>query len=338
MLERLQPPGRSTVTNDSACDRCRDLLPEYAAGTLAAEARAEVERHLASCAACAAELGEWRALATALHHESRAVIPPVPFDASWGRLAARLGDRVSMTTDIPLPAGVSVHPSLERAAGAAPAEHSLAALTGIARHVGRVLTGQVRLLRPAVWVASALGIALAVLYALTLGRVVGEQDVLAFALPLIAATGIAFLYGPDVDAGLELALATPTSPRLVLLGRFALLFGYDTALALLGTLLLALVRHDGFAVLTSVWLGPMALLSTLSLAVSLVLGPAVAVGGAAALWLARSLHWNGGLTLDVSAVAFWQTSPQILLISLAILAVALLYVPRQQRLRPDVEA
>jgi hypothetical protein len=195
------------------------------------------------------------------------------------------------------------------------------------------------LLRPAVWIASALGVTLAVLYALTLPHSVGEQDVFAFALPLIAATGIAFLYGPDVDAGLEMALSTPTSPRLVLLGRFALLFSYDTALALAGTLALALLHHEGFAALASVWFGPMALLSTLSLALSLVLGPAVAVGAAAALWLSRMLTFGfgDGVALHISAATFWQTSPQILVLSLVLLALALLYVPRLERLRPDLD-
>jgi hypothetical protein len=212
-----------------------------------------------------------------------------------------------------------------------------ASVISTARHVVCVVAGQVALLRPAVWIASALGVALAVLYALTLPHSVGEQDVFAFALPLIAATGIAFLYGPDVDAGLEMALATPTSPRLVLLGRFALLFGYDTALALAGTLALALLHHEGFAALASVWFGPMALLSTLSLALSLVLGPAVAVGAAAALWLSRMLTFGDGVALHISAATFWQTSPQILVLSLVLLALALLYVPRLERLRPDLD-
>lgn len=123
------------------------------------------------------------------------------------------------------------------------------------------------------------------------------------------------------------------SPRLVLLGRFALLFGYDAALALAGTLALALFRHDGFAALAAVWLGPMALLSTLSLALSLVLGPAVAVGGAVALWLSRALRVGSGFTLQLSGGAFWPTSPRILVLSLALLAFALVYVSRLERLR-----
>lgn len=325
------------MRNDNACDRCRDLLPEYAAGTLAQARHAQVERHLVACADCARTLTEWGTLASAARDAHHATIPDLPFEASWDLLAARLAPPqpaarrasasvVQLPTHVPMPPPVPAY---------AQPNQALVPFAASALHFCGVVGGQARLLRPAVWIASALGIALAVLYALTLPRVIGEQDVFAFALPLIAATGTAFLYGPDVDAGLELALATPTSPRLVLLGRFALLFGYDAGLALAGTLLQSITRHEGFALLASVWFGPMALLSTLSLALSLVLGPAVAVGAAAALWLSRILRLDGGLSLHISAGAFWPTSPQILALSLALLAFALLYVPRQQRLRPN---
>jgi Putative zinc-finger len=332
---------------ESACDRCRALLAEYAADTLSAADRGEVQRHLASCPACAHEFAEWRALAAALRAEGDAAAPSLPFEASWAQLSGRIAHPLpSRDTNVaPHAAHVSTVAAIERAParGAADVvsgrtERARAAfVVRTARHMVRVVAGQVALLRPAVWIASALGVALAVLYALTLPRIVGEQDVFAFALPLIAATGIAFLYGPDVDAGLEMALATPTSPRLVLLGRFALLFSYDTALALAGTLALALLHHEGFAALASVWFGPMALLSTLSLALSLVLGPAVAVGAAAVLWLSRMLTFGDGLAVHISAAAFWQTSPQILALSLVLLALSLLYVPRLERLRPDLD-
>lgn len=322
----------------SACDRCRDVLPEYAAGTLPPDDRATVEDHLRACTDCAGTLADWMALAGAVNRASRGATPDLPFEASWNLLAARIApplpDAAMPAPPLApigrLPDTTTAHTNSERA------ERDVAAFVVMGLHVLRVTGAQVRLLRPAMWIASALGIALAVLYALTLPHVVGELDVLAFALPLIAATGTAFLYGPDVDAGLELALATPTSPRLVLLGRFALLFGYDAALALAGTSLLSVARHDGFVSLASAWLGPMALLSTLSLTLSLILGPAVAVGGAAALWLSRALRLDGGLSLHISAGAFWPT-PQVLALSLALLTFALLYVTRQERLRPDYD-
>lgn len=326
------------MRNDSDGERCRDLLPEYVAGTLSATDRAAVERHLLTCGACAHELAQWESLAGSVRDVSAATTPMLPLTDSWDLLAGRLAQPLpdAATSASPTPVERSLEtpaPEVYRARAA----RDLAALVAPANHVRQVLGGQARLMRPAVWIASALGIALAVLYAFALPRAVAAQDVLALALPLIAATGIAFLYGPDVDAGLELALASPTSPRLVLLSRFALLFGYDTALALAGTLALTIFQHGEFAPLAAVWFGPMALLSTLSLALSLVLGPAVAIGGAAALWLARTLRLDDGFALHVSAGAFWPTTPQVLAFSLALLAFALLYVPRQERLRPDSE-
>src|SRR5262249_9570227 len=149
-------------------------------------------------------------------------------------------------------------------------ESVFAASVAALAHLGRVLGAQRRMLRPSVWIASAAGIALAVAYGGIIPGEGVEQDILAVALPLIAAGGMAFLYGPDNDPALELALATPTSARSVLFARFTLLFGYDTALALLGTLVLATLHGDGFWSLASVWFGPMALLSALSLALSLI--------------------------------------------------------------------
>jgi hypothetical protein len=206
------------------------------------------------------------------------------------------------------------------------------AATTAARHLRQVVPAQARLLRRSVWIASGLAIALATLYALALQSRAGEQDVLALALPWIAATGIAFLYGPENDPGLELALATPTSARAVVAGRFALLFLYDALLALAGTVVLALVRGDGLWALTLVWLGPMALLSTVSLVLSVLLSPAVALGGAAALGFARTLRLDHGLTLRLSPEAFWHTTPQILAVSLVLLLIAVVYAPRHERL------
>lgn len=327
------------MRNDSDCECCRELFPEYVAGALSSDESAEVARHLAICAFCARDLAEWKTLAGAVRQASREATPVLAFEASWDLLAARIAQPVPDSTirTSALEPAERLPAAITEAVVTTKGGRKIAAAAAIGQHVAHVLGGQIRLLRPAIWIASALGILFAVLYALTLPRVLGEQDVLAFALPLIAATGTAFLYGPDVDAGLELALATPTSPRLVLMSRFALLFGYDVALALAGTLALAIARHDGFVSLAAVWFGPMALLSTLSLAFSLILGPAVAVGGAAALWLSRTLRLDNGLSFHISASTFWPTTAQILALSLALLAFALLYVPRRGRLRPEYD-
>lgn len=310
------------MTGADSCAACRGLLPQYAAGSATSDERYAVERHAAGCAACAQELTAWNMVAAVSRASAAAAHPVLPLETSWDALAARLP-----------PHQVPQVERMERIAMPAEARGVVPALS----HVAQVAFRQARVLRTAIWIASALGIALAVLYALTLPRVVGEQDVLAFALPLIAATGVAFLYGPEVDVGLELALAAPTSPRLVLLSRFALLFGYDATLALGGTLALAWLRHDTFATLVAVWLGPMALVATLSLALSLLLGPAVAVAGAASLWLSQALRVGDGVSLHITAGPFWPTTPWTLVGSLALLAAALFVVPFQERLRPDFD-
>jgi hypothetical protein len=242
---------------------------------------------------------------------------PHPTQSSRDQLLALL------VSHLPAPSPAAFIPNQERA---------LVGLRNRLRGLAGVLVAQARLLRPAVWIASAAAIVLAMVYALTLPRSIGEQDVLVFALPLIAVTGVAFLYGPETDAGLELALATPTSPRVVLLGRFGLLFGFDAALALAGTALLAGLRGDGWWALTLVWLGPMALLSAVSLALSVFLGPATAVGGAAALWLSRIVHFDGGISLQLAPSPFWLSSPLALALAVGMLAVVIYLAPRSERL------
>lgn len=61
---------------------------------------------------------------------------------------------------------------------------------------------------------------------------------------MIAAVGLALVYGPEVDPGLELALATPTAPRSVLLARMTLVFAYDLGLALAANAVVLAVRGD----------------------------------------------------------------------------------------------
>jgi hypothetical protein len=241
---------------------------------------------------------------------------PVPTQDARDHLLARLAPHLpAPVSSAALPIGAGV----------------LMGLQGRLIGLGLVLVAQARVLRPAVWIASAAAIALAVLYALTLPRAIGEQDVLVFALPLIAATGVTFLYGPETDAGLELALATPTSPRIVLLSRFALLFGFDVSLAL-GAVLLAGARGAGVWTLTLAWLAPMALLSALSLALSVFLGPATAAGGAAAVWLSRIVHFDGGVSLRLAPSPVWPSSPLALALALGVLVVAIYLAPRSERL------
>jgi hypothetical protein len=267
-------------------------------------------------------MNAWQQIAAAEHAAARTAVAPslALLNRVWAEIEAPVASALpASTVNTPL----------------APATASLVAgVWAFLRHGWCVALRQARLLRPSIWLASALAILLATVYALLLPPhdALGVSGVLTFALPLIAAAGTAFIYGPETDKGLELTLATPTSSRLVMLSRFSWIFAYNAALALLATLALAQIRGEGFWTLAQHWLGPMALLSSISLALSLLLGPAIALGGALVLWLGRVLHLSDGISVHLTPDVFWQTTPQMLLIALLVLLLALWYVPRHERL------
>jgi hypothetical protein len=283
----------------------RDLLPEYFAGALDAATGLAVREHLQTCHSCAAELRAWEQIGAV--ERARAVETPVPSLALLGEVWRRIDmEPVPLTEPRARPGA----------------------------YLWNVLSSQARLLRRSVWLASALGIAIATLIAASLSAEVGREGALTIALPLIAAAGVAFLYGPENDPGLEIALATPTSARLVLLNRFGLLFAFDVGLALLGTLALSLARGESLWGLALAWLGPMALLSTVSLALSLFTGPVVAALGAGLAWLASALRFDAGPALRFPPEALARMTPGILAFSVMALFIAMLAVSRHEQFTP----
>lgn len=194
-----------------------------------------------------------------------------------------------------------------------------------------LLWHQIWLIHRGLWLATVLCIIGITLYA-TVAPYKESAPALTLFLPIITAGGIAFIYGRETDSALEVALATPTSPRAVLLGRVALFFSFNLALGLVATALVAgLHGHTAWAAIT-LWLGPAALLSSGSLLLSLLLGPFVAVGSVAAVSLAQVVHLSNNLRISIVTDAIWQTSPPMLALAAALLLIALLYVPRQERL------
>jgi anti-sigma factor RsiW len=73
------------------CNQIRELLPELAAGMDAATPEPEVEKHIASCAACAAQLREFQKTMTLLD-EWQTPEPSPYFDT---RLQARLREEMA---------------------------------------------------------------------------------------------------------------------------------------------------------------------------------------------------------------------------------------------------
>jgi hypothetical protein len=234
-------------------------------------------RHLAEDAASPAEAEALRPLLQNL----RAWPAPVPTPAATQRLVAALA-----------PALPSARPTLTAA------------------WPWLLLRAQVRVVRGELWLASALVLLLGALVTLALGRFPADAASLPFALlaPLVTAVGCAVLFGPASDPALELELATPASPRLVLLARLALVFAFNLALGLAGSAALAALRADVLLwPLVQAWLAPMAFLSALAFMLSVVfVEPLVGVLASLGLWGLQVLR-----PAILGGVGLWRYLPDL---------------------------
>jgi len=128
-----------------------------------------------------------------------------------------------------------------------------------------LIRGELRVVRREIWLAAAFLMGLGVFVTVLSGQ--PEEPGLLFVLiaPLIAAATVAFIYGPEVDPAQELVQATPVPATLLLLTRLLLVFSFDLALALLGSIALALLQPDiQLWPLIQSWLAPMTFLSALA--------------------------------------------------------------------------
>jgi hypothetical protein len=274
---------------------------EYVTGALTPEESAEREAHLAECAECRADVAAWQALAGGTE-----AAPPGP----------ELVHRVLLRSALDGPP-----PPTRR-----PAWFSLA-----------LLRAEARLVRPAVPIASALVMALGVALAATTPEGLAGS-VLALVAPVVAALGIAGLYAPRRDPAFEVVAATPTAGGLILLTRIALVFGYDLLLALAASGVLAALGGDpgGVFALVDAWLGPMALLSALSLVLAVWIGADVAAGVAVVLWSLRVLA--GGLFHDAGWALYavrlvWSTNAGTVLAATVLTALAVVLAGRGEPIR-----
>jgi hypothetical protein len=277
----------------------KDLLPAYAAGSLPEADRERVRAHLAGCPRCRADLASWQAMA-------------------------------SPETGPPPDPATLVRAVLTRSALAPQAKTPLRRL----RHLAGLLLAEARLIRLAVPIASALVMALGVGLVL-LQATAGADLVLALVAPIVAAAGVAGTYRSGHDPAAEVVAATPTSGRLLLLVRITLVFGYDLALAVTASAVLAATGAAGTAslnTLVTAWLGPMALLSSVSLLIAVRFGPDVALGAAVGLWAVRVLV-GGVLVRDGWLARFvveiWTTNAPVLTTSAALTIVAFVLAGRE---------
>jgi hypothetical protein len=283
-----------------------DALAEYAAGVLGTRERTTVETHLIACSSCRTALVGWTAVAAA--------------------------------TGTPMEAPPSA-PSVVRAAltRAALAPQAPPVRRRGVRFAAELLRAELRLVRQSVWVASILVMACAVVAAAAGGRGTGAT-VLSLVAPLIAVAGVAGVYGPEREPPFEALAITSTSPRLVLLARVTLVFGYDLTLAVAASAVVRLVATEGGLVdLIIAWLGPMTLLLALSLVLAMWIGPNVSLGVAAALWMLRvatvGIPELSGGWLAARMQEVWATSPGTVAVTLALAATALALSRRPGRPR-----
>jgi hypothetical protein len=157
-----------------------------------------------------------------------------------------------------------------------------------------LIRSQLRVVQRELWLASAVVMLIGTLVTLTTYAASPSFPILPVVLiaPLVAAVGVAFVYGPLNDPALEVELAAPVSPRMIGLTRITMVFGFNFVLALAGSAFLAL-SGVGLTLmpLISAWLAPMAMLSALAFLLSvLFFDPLVSTMFSVIVWVALSLH------------------------------------------------
>jgi hypothetical protein len=162
------------------------------------------------------------------------------------------------------------------------------------------------------------------------------ETILALITTVSAAVGVAFIYGVDNDAAIELTLSTPTSIRIVMLSRLVLVVGYNFIVAACASTCMALLSRGSVWDIMQLWLGPMLLFSSMTLALSLLLGSWFAIIVTFMLEVTQTIL--SSFTRHVSVLRItpppdiWQTTPTMVFLALLIIAFAVIYAPRQPRL------
>jgi hypothetical protein len=272
-------------------------LPAYIAGTLSSGRRRCVARHVEGCLACRSSVETLTAVRDALTISAPALRPPGGADLVHA-IRGQLDER-----DGPVPKGPGV------------------------RLVPQLLVAQIPLVRQRLWAGSALVMALGAVVAASVRSATAAGLVVALVAPVVAALGVAVMHGPGSDPRLELALATPTLPRLVVLARLLLVVGYDFALALIASAVVAGAGRSSIGLLALVdqWLGPLLLLAPLSLVVSIRAGGAAGVAVTMALWALRVLAASDtgllGDRLSRIVTEAWSTSWVVVAVGLVLLGI-----------------
>ncbi len=240
-----------------------ELLPLYVAGVCTPQQKSEMEVHLSNCPECQAELVMWKAVSSEIETSNQAITAPSELPAL----------------------------ALKRI-------HAPNPLTAALRQSWQLVRAQLYIVQSELWSVSAIVMLIGVLVA-----VVAKRDMVIYLLsPLMAASTLAMLYGPDHDPADELARATATSPWKILLARMSIMSCYNLLLGLVASLgLLLFVKPDMLGTIILGWVGPLAFLSSLALLLSVWWGTGIAIVVTYGLWMAQYVSFK--------TISIWAPSP-----------------------------
>lgn len=295
-------------------DHIADLLPAYLNGTLDLQSSGRVQKHLLVCKACQQELFTWEALRDATQFAIASA--PLPSTNVMGQVWA--------TIDAPAQRHVTAREFLK----------------SLVLHFWLVFKRQIPIIHKSIWIATPLlllfGCGLVLFAAIQLPASVHKIEIaLALFTTVSSAAGVAFIYGAENDPAFELTLSTPTSMRFVMLSRLLLVVGYNFMLSALASAIIALVHGGSIWEIMQLWLGPMLLLSSITLTLSLMLGSWLALLIALILEVTQAflLGFERHIALlQLPQPDVWQTNPTMLFLAVLFIVFAVLYAPRQPRL------
>jgi len=324
-----------------------DLLPAYVNGTLNAIESKRVQQHVLRCEPCSNQLATWQTLReTAQFSLASTPLPTLhTLTQTWAKLEATPQPPLTQPTQViqPLQLIQVIQVTQLTQATQVPQLRQTTrwqSLLSSLLHFWLVLRRQVPLIHSSIWIATPLVIFFGgglAFYDIIIIHVAGIAS--NWSLPLFttvsAAASAAFIYGAENDAGLEITLSTPTSIRLVMLCRMLWVVGYNFMLAALASTIIAVAHGGGLWEIMQMWLGPMLLLSSFTLALSMILGSWVAVLVSIILETAQAFLLDTNkhtAMIQLSQASIWHTNPLILVLALLFIAFAIFYAPKQPRL------
>lgn len=193
---------------------------------------------------------------------------------------------------------------------------------------------QMRIVSAVTWIASLVVIAFGVLVTLAVNQIGSPVIPIVIVAPIVTAVGVAFLYGEEIDPALELQLATPVSPQLILLARLTLLYGFDLILSVIGSVILAGAADYALGALIISWLVPMTFLSAAAFLLSVLwFDPLQSVLIALACWTGMVLRHFGQIEplINLPDVLSVEARPLLMLSALVLLIVALRMAEHDER-------